>query len=272
MTLLVALALAVIQGLTEYLPISSSGHLRLFGAWFGLSEPQTLFDVLLHAGTLAATLVFYRKELGSIAVGLWSWLTRRASLADAPFARLGLLVALGSVPTAALGLLFGHWVEYNLSAPAVVGALLLVNGAMLWSTKARLAHAGEGRGLKEVSPRDVLIIGLVQGVAILRGISRSGSTISAGLLLGLSKEAAAAVSFLMSLPAVGGALLLLSLEGGGGAPLGATLVVSGVLVSFVVGLSALTFLVRVIRAGKLYAFAPYCWAVGLVALCVEFFK
>lgn len=266
MTFAIVLVLAAVQGLTEFLPISSSGHLRLAAAWFGVSDPQTLVDVVLHGGTLVATLWFFRAEVLGILRGLLS--LARGQSNDR--ARLGGLVVLGTIPTGAIGLGLSSWSEVHFSSVTAVGALLIVNGFILWTTKGRGSAQG-ARALNELTWRDALIIGTVQGLAVLRGISRSGSTIAVALSLGIERSAAAAFSFLLSLPAISAALALLLVEWrsappGDAAGVGADVLLVGTVASAVVGLVALRWLVALVDRGHFYRFAPYCWILGGAAI------
>ena len=264
MTLALALLLALIQGLTEFLPVSSSGHLKLFESWFGLGEPQTLFDVLLHFGTLGATLVFYRVEVGRIFTGLYRVAARKTRLSDDTYARLGLLVALGTLPTGIIGAVLGPRFEESATI-VTVGTLLLVNGGLLMLSRGRGASLG-ARGPGGLRVSDALILGTVQGLAVLRGISRSGSTITAALLLGVNREAAAAFSFLLSIPAILGALVLKSRDLGHLDTTAAVIYAAATLVSAIVGYLALMGLTHIVKRGQLHRFAWYCWALGAGAL------
>jgi undecaprenyl-diphosphatase len=264
----VALFLAVVQGLTEFLPISSSGHLRLFQAWFGIAEPQTLFDVLLHAGTLGATIFIFRVEVWRILTSLARVASGRAALSSEEGARLGLLVAAGSVPTGLIGATLGPVFEESLTSVPIVGGILLVNGFVLASTRWLPADSAS-RGPGELRLRDALIIGTVQGFAVLRGISRSGSTITCALWLGARRDTAGVFSFLLSIPAILGALafeLRHGLEPAGGQAPNLAVLALAACASAMVGGFALVFLMRVVKRGGLHHFAPYCWAVGAAAL------
>lgn len=252
-----ALLLGVVQGLTEFLPISSSGHLRLMGAVFGVTDPQTLFDVCVHGGTLVAVMAFYRREVLAILKSLLrpSW--------DDPDFRLGMFVLLGTVPAGVVGIGLGDFLESQLASPLTVCAFLIANGFILWMAR---NAPDPGRGLETLTARDAITIGLAQCVAILRGISRSGSTIVAGMRLGLGREAAAAFSFLLSIPAIGGALLLegrkVALDGS----VDWTPYLLGTVAAGISGYLALTLLVRLIKRGQLHQFAWYCWALGSAGL------
>ncbi|MGD8541064.1 MAG: undecaprenyl-diphosphate phosphatase [Desulfobacteraceae bacterium] len=267
-----AVTLGVVQGLTEFLPVSSSGHLVLFQNLFGFTEPELLFDISLHVGTLLAIcLVFYR-ELGSLLTTLLRlpWLLKAAGGLRPLFAqnqdvRLVALIVLGSIPTAFLGLIFHRVADRIFGSVGIVGAMLLITGTLLWLTR---RPAGRSRLLPQVHTRDALTIGLVQGMAILPGISRSGSTICAALFLGIDRELAGRYSFLLSIPAIIGALAL-GLEGyRADASVPVAMMLLGGATAAVTGYAALRLLLWVVQRGRLHRFAPYCWAVGLAALAV----
>lgn len=266
MWVMVTLA-ALIQGLTEFLPVSSSGHLRLLQHWFDISEPQTFFDLCLHVGTLFAVVVFYRERLLKIVKAIFARLRPGSSQEETGFeVRLfGLLVA-GTIPTGIIGVALGNVFETHLSSIFWVGVFLGVTGLILWWTRGK--EDGE-KTLRELSFRDALIVGTVQGFAVLRGISRSGSTIAMGVGLGLRREDAAELSFLLSIPAILGAVTLKGLEliqEGTVLSMSGTAILLGTLLSGVVGYLALRLLLKVIDKGNLYRFAPYCWAMSALAL------
>ena len=273
MTLTEAVILGVVQGLTEFLPVSSSGHLVLFQHLLGLKEPLLAFDISVHVGTLVAVLIYFYRDIVAILKALRKWFavlpdTRAAAglLATDREIRMAWLIVIGSVPTAILGLLFKEIAETLFASVSIVGVTLLITGAVLWGTR---WLSEDGHGIRRLSVKNSLVIGTVQGLAIIPGISRSGSTIAAGLFLGLDRETAARFSFLLSIPAVAGAGLLGAggLLGQGKLPL-ATIAV-GTLVSCAVGYASLKLLVWMVRRGRLHYFAPYCGAVGLLALIVS---
>jgi undecaprenyl-diphosphatase len=251
----------LVQGLTEFLPVSSSAHLVFVQSVFGLKEPQVFFDVVLHLGTLLAVIVFFRSEILRIAKDLPMGLKggREASKST----RLLLWIILASIPTGLMGFLLKSWFESLFSRPKAVGAMLLITGSALWVTRYRKR---EGRALERMRWTDALVIGIAQGVAIIPGISRSGATISSGLFLGLERELSGRFSFLLSIPAILGATLLefRKIE----SPSGGWALLAGAAVAFAVGLAALKVLMRIIRKGKLFNFAYYCWAMGMVMIIV----
>ncbi len=268
-----AAVLGVVQGLTEFLPVSSSGHLVIGQHLFGLTEPELLFDVSLHIGTLLAVLVVFSKEIGAIlqalfrlpglAAGAGGW--RAAVRKNEPLQTAVLIVA-GSVPTAIIGLGFQKVADRLFSSVTMVGLMLLVTGAILWATR------GRSQGAKTVSSmtvKDALVIGLLQGLAIVPGISRSGATISAALFLGVQRDTAGRFSFLLSLPAIAGALLLEVTKGAAsGVPV--SMLLLGGAVAAVTGWIALVVLLRIVKKGHLHRFAPYCWALGAAVLIWRF--
>lgn len=269
MSLLLVTALASLQGLSEFLPVSSSGHLRLLGAAFGLAEPQTFTDVMLHLGTLVAVLAVYGRDVLRLATGTLRVVAGRSrGREDTDALRLLLWLVLASIPAALLGVLGGDWMEAHLASPWLVGIFLGANGLVLFVAGRNTSPEEGGRPLSGIGWRLALLIGLAQAFALLRGVSRSGVTISAALLLGVRREDAARFSFLLSLPAVGGAAVL-EMRGAlaGAAPMPATeVLVTGVVVAALVGWLALRLLLRFVRSGRLRPFAWYCWVLGLVAV------
>jgi undecaprenyl-diphosphatase len=263
--LMLAIILGAIQGLGEFLPISSSGHLILAQALFGLPEPELAFDVVLHLGTLAAVFIFYRRPVGRLfrelkylPGALVSPALLAARYEERPDFRFGLLILVGSLPTAVIGLLMKDLVAG--ATVQSVGLALLATGVLLRLTGRR----GEG-GRSRLTHRDALIIGLVQGLAVTPGLSRSGWTIGAGLWLGLDRETAARYSFLLSVPAVLGAAIL-ELRGDPVSHFAPGDFLAGFAAAALCGGLALTALTRLLKSGSFGLFAWWCWAVGGAAL------
>lgn len=270
MDLVQASWLGVVQGLTEFLPVSSSGHLVIFQHLFGLTEPALAFDISVHIGTLAAVLFYFRKDLWRIAAALIRMPEHLAAgegfgtlAATDPALRMALLIVAGSIPTAVLGLAFKAMAEQLFSSVPLVGTALLVTAALLWTTQRRKEKHAD---ILQVSLATAVVIGLVQGLAIVPGISRSGSTIAVGILMGLDRETAARFSFLLCIPAVAGAGLLGAGDLAGPEAIPLTVVAVGTLISALVGYGALRFLVYIVGRGNLHRFAPYCAVVGIAAL------
>lgn len=249
--LLQVLVLAVVQGITEFLPISSDGHLAVVMALFEqmgqpVSEDALGVTILLHAGTLAAIVVFFWKRI-------WRLLGEDRRV-------IGLLIV-GTLPAVVIGLLAKKFFAEQLGSALLTGPMLILNGLMLWWASRRTPGETD---YPAASFRQAALIGLAQATAILPGISRSGTTISTALATGLRRDAAANFSFLLALPAVGGACLLelidAAQEGGLAIPLGQA--AAGVVCSFVVGLLALGWLMNWLQRGKLIYFAWWCLAMG----------
>jgi undecaprenyl-diphosphatase len=264
-----AIVLGIVQGLTEFLPVSSSGHLVLFQHLFGLTEPALAFDVAVHVGTLAAVLVFFRRDVTAMGKAVCRftgrWIGRRADPGQIwreEDLRLAALIVIGSIPTAVIGLLFHEIADRLFASVRLVGLALWVTTGLLLATRWSPARQ---RSVMEFGVLSALAIGTLQGVAIIPGISRSGATIALGLLLGIGRDTAARFSFLLSIPAVCGAALLAARDLAEGA-VPAGLVALGTSVSALVGYSALWMLVLIVRRGRMHLFAPYCALVGLAAL------
>ncbi len=266
MNWLEALVLAVVQGLTEFLPVSSSGHLVLAQTFFGV-EPSSAFvyDIVLHLGTALAALLFYRRDVAAVLRGLLP--PFRQAPAELRKARLLLaLLAAATVPTALIGLSFKDFFESLFASPtAVIGALAVTGLFLIASSRLPAASAP----LEGAPWWKAALVGVAQGIAIVPGISRSGSTIVAGLAVGLRREDAVRFSFLLSLPAIcGAALLELRHSPAESAGIPIPIAIAGFAVAAATGLLAILFVLRWTRAGKLWQFGLYCWAVAGIAAAV----
>jgi undecaprenyl-diphosphatase len=264
-----ATILGIVQGLTEFLPVSSSGHLVFFQNLLGFKEPELLLDTSLHLGTLLAVCIYFRSDLRKMVSGTWGYISGRMGVQGTgpqheSHAALTWWVIVGTFPTGLIGVFFRHPLEALFGSVSLVAVMLLVTGGIL--TLTRLAPH-ESRGGRKLGYMAALIIGTIQGLAIIPGISRSGTTITCGLLLGLEREAAGRYSFLLSIPAILGALVL-QLHGADIVRVGVWPLLSGFALSALTGLLALKVLMGMVRKGHLAYFAPYCWALGLVVLLV----
>ena len=254
-----AMLLGVVQGVTEFLPVSSSGHLVLFQQWLPVAGDPIAFDLALHLGTLIPVLWVYRTDLVGVVkdatVGTGAYLVR-------PGVRLLVLIAAATLPTAVIGLSLEDVFERLFHNPRAVGVAFAITGTVLWATGRVKQGTTKASGLPV---HHAIAIGLAQGFAITPGISRSGSTIAAGLFLGMDREAAARFSFLLSVPAIAGACVLklgdMSLDGTSLGPIAV-----GVLSSAVSGYLALTLLIRLVRKGDFRNFAYYLWPLAVFAL------
>ena len=249
----------MVQGLTEFLPVSSSGHLVFFQSLLGLKEPPIFFDVMLHLGTLLAVVIYFGTDIRKIIEGIGSTLRKKEENREG--AKLFLWIILATIPTGLMGILFKDWFESFFSKPKLVGGMLLITGLVLWLT--RFAKK-EGKLLRRMRWFEAILIGIAQGVAIIPGISRSGATISMGLFCGLDRELSGKFSFLLSIPAILGATLLEYKKIGTVSDLGTVLI--GTAVAFGVGILALTFLMKIIKIGKLYNFSYYCCGMGILMI------
>ncbi len=265
-----AILLGAVQGLTEFLPISSSGHLVLFQQLLGFRQPEILFDVCLHVGTLAAICVVFFKDIVQILTTVLRLRSKSSAAGGLPnlyrtdeTVRIAALIVIGSLPTAVLGLLFHQFAERIFASVALVGVMLLVTGCLLWFTRRAVGHS---RPVLRLTAKDALLVGLAQGMAVLPGISRSGATISAALYVGVDRDTAGRYSFLLSIPAILGALVLEADASISQANIPVGIMVVGATAAAVIGYAALRILLFVVHRGKLYRFAPYCWLAGATAL------
>lgn len=251
-----AILLGIIQGATEFLPVSSSGHLVL--AQFLLDDfrqPGVLFDVLLHVGTMVAVVLYFRRDLLDLISSLW----RRDQQAVHERSTLGMLL-IASLPTAVIGLSFKDFFEGLFDRPDLVCVMLLVTGSLLWvAQKLRYRQTPRVR----LTILDALIVGTAQGAAIIPGISRSGATIASLLLRGIDGEAAARFSFLLALPAVFGAALLSLKDLERVNTTDVLPYLAGTTAAMLTGLLCIHLLLIVVRNQRLHWFAAYCWAIGL---------
>lgn len=263
MTLAQGTILGLLQGLTEFLPVSSSGHLVIVQHYLGLRHPLLLFDIVLHTATLAAVLFYFRRDIVSIVMSLARFTQKEPQ--QILQRRLFYLLLLGSIPIALVGGLFRGVVENLFANVPLASLLLLVTGTLLWTSE-RVAHSN--KGIEKVVIVDTLLIGVMQAVSILPGISRSGATISAGFFRGTSKEFAFRYSFLLSIPAILGALFIEAkravLEQSlPGEPLPW---LTGSIAAFLIGLFSLVVLKKALLGRRLSWFSYYCWALGGVSL------
>ncbi len=254
MDYLQAIVLGIIQGVTEWLPVSSSGHLALLQHLFGVSPP-IIFDIMLHIGTLAAVTVYLRKDIIALIKGFLTFDRNNEQF------RLCLLIALASVPTALIGFGLKDFFASMFGDVIYVGAALIITGLLLFLTR-------NAAGSKAPDTKSALLMGIAQGCAVAPGISRSGSTISLGLLLGLDKEKAARFSFLMFIPAIVGATIFEAKEITSlGADFGPA--VAGTMAAAIVGYLAIGFLLDLIRKNRFSIFSYYCLALGFLTVVLS---
>lgn len=264
MNWLEALVLGIIQGLTEFLPVSSSGHLQIFNAILGVEGEENLtFAVAVHAATVCSTIVVLRKEIAALLAGLFRFRWNEETMYIAK-------IVVSMIPVGIVGFFFKDYVE------SLFGSGLMVVGGALLLTSVLLAFAyyAKPRVRSVISFRDAFIIGLAQACAVIPGLSRSGSTIATGILLGDNKENVAKFSFLMVLiPILGEAFLDLMKGNFGQAESGiSTLSLAvGFLAAFISGFIACSWMLNLVKKGKLIWFAVYCFIVGVIVLSVDLF-
>ena len=262
--LIKTIILGVIQGLTEWLPISSTGHLKLAEHFLGLNVP-ILFDITLHIGTLVVIFLFFRQDINNIlsAFVRFDFKTEHGKLIP--------LIIVGTIPTISIGLVFGEPIESVFQSPLPIAIAFIICGIVLYSAK-----TGKEK-TSNISYSTALIIGIAQGIAIIPGISRSGATIATALLLGVKREKAFTFSFLLSIPAITGALastLCTQFDKLTTVGLGWAEIFAGMAVAVFVGYFALKILWKVLTKQRFHFFASYCWLLGaaLILLNLGFFQ
>jgi undecaprenyl-diphosphatase len=266
-SLLEEIVLGIVQGLTEFLPISSTAHLRIVPAFMGWDDPGAAFTAVTQLGTMAAVLLYFREDLVRIARA-WLASLRDPSRRRELDARLGWYIILGTVPIGIFGVLFKDQIESGARDLYLIGTALIVLGLVLLLAE-RVGR--RDRGMEQVETRDGFAIGMAQALALVPGVSRSGATITAGLFMGLEREAAARFSFLLSIPAVvlAGALELgsiLSGEEGEGGSLGGLAIAT--FLAFVVGYASIAFLLRFLTTHSTVVFVVYRVVLGTLVLAL----
>jgi len=267
MSITQSLLLGILQGFTEFLPISSSGHLVILQHYMGIRESAVFFDVLLHIGTLAAVVIFFREDIFFMLLSLINFRSQNKKFSS--YRRIILAIVLGTIPTGILGLILNNVKDFLFQGTTFPAIMLLFTGGFL---KLGERYSTNPKGRKKVGIADALLIGLMQGVAVIPGVSRSGVTISSGLMRGLERELAFQYSFFLFIPATIGALILESRELSSlSLALEAPFLV-GTLTAFITGIIALAILKKILKERKLSIFSWYCWALGGGLLLLEGIK
>lgn len=255
-----AIILGIIQGITEWLPISSSGHLVLAQQFFGLTVPL-IFDILLHLGSLIVILIFFRKEIKELIIGLIKWQKKQVAIT--------LYLLIGTIPIALVGYFLQDKIAIAFQSLTMVGVGLLFTSLLLFLSRFRINKKTEERkspNKQKITWQKALVMGLFQSIALIPGVSRSGSTISSGLILGIKREEAARFSFLLFIPAIIGALILelpnfVLTES-------INIYIIGTVVSAIVGFFSLGLLMRIIKNNKFHWFSIYCFILGIIILII----
>jgi len=264
MDALQAIVLGIVQGLTEFLPISSTGHLRIVPAFLGWEDPGTAFTAVIQLGTMAAVVLYFRHDLWNIGR---SWLR---SLHDKEErkqldARMGWFILLGTIPICIFGVAFSHQIENGARDLYLIGSALILLGLLLMTADRVGSHE---RGVETLTLRDAMAIGCAQAVALIPGVSRSGATLTAGLFLGLDRAAAARYSFLLSVPAVvlSGLFELRDVGEGGGAGAGPTII--AIVLAFITGYASIAFLLRFLSRHPVTVFVVYRVVLGVIVIAL----
>ncbi|MET7297773.1 undecaprenyl-diphosphate phosphatase [Embleya sp. NPDC005575] len=257
-----AVVLGLVQGLTEFLPISSSAHLRIVSAFAGWEDPGSAFTAVTQIGTETAVLIYFRKDIGNI-VTTWVKSLYTPSLRGELDARMGWYIIVGTLPIGVLGLVFQDTIETTFRDLRLIGTTLIVFGLILLFAD-RMAL--NNRGMDKLNGKESLIYGFAQSLALIPGVSRSGGTVTAGLLMGYRREVAARYSFLLAIPAVlaSGGLELFKIGEGPAPAWGPTILAT--VVAFVVGYAAIAWFLKYISTHSFTVFVAYRVALGLVVL------
>jgi len=258
MNLLQAIILGIVQGLTEFLPISSSGHLVLMQKIFGITEPTLIFDTSVHLGTLLAVFAVFKDDI--------------ISILKKPFQKLTWLLLAGTIPTAIIGLAFKDSFEQMFHTGSTLGFEFIITGAvLLWSSMLKSGH----KRVKETSYFDAVFIGIMQGIAIMPAISRSGLTISGALFRKLDRNFAARFSFLLSIPAIIGATVfqvkdIMEVGSGTGFGIGMGVLFTGAVAAALAGYVSIKYMLQVLKSGKLKYFAYYVLVLGIFVILDQY--
>ena len=277
MTYFKAIILGLVQGLAEFLPISSSGHLALLQGLFGIEgESVLLFAVLLHVGTLVSVFICYWKDISELVVELFITIKdiftgKGLRLNERPVRKLGVMIIVATIPTAVIGVLFNDLFESFYSSFVAIGTGFIVTGVLMFLAE-RMGSAD--RGIEQMNFRNALFIGILQGVAICPGVSRSGSTLIGGLTTGLRREFAVKFAFLISIPSILGSVVL-EVPDAVKAGLDTAIigpVAAGMVVAAVSGIIAIKGMIKIVSGKKLSYFSYYVWILGVITIALGVFS
>jgi undecaprenyl-diphosphatase len=262
-----AIVLGITQGLTEFLPISSTAHLRIVPAFAGWEDPGAAFTAVVQLGTMAAVVIYFRRDLWRIGQA-WLRSLRDREVRQTLDARLGWYIVIGTIPIGIFGLIFKDQIESGARDLYLIGSALIVLGLLLLASEEAARH---DRPLERITRRDGVLIGLAQALALVPGVSRSGATLTAGLFLGFDRPSAARFSFLLSVPAVvlSGLFEFVSIVDGSEdthAGLGALAIAT--LMAFVVGYASIAWLLRYLTRHSTLVFVVYRVALGVLVLAL----
>ena len=275
MDIIQALILGIVQGLTEFLPVSSSAHLVFVPYIIGTTS-SLAYDTLLHIGTLVAVVAYFWNDIINMLKSFFSSLLDiprgrfRKGIQEDQFKKLAWFVIIGTIPAGLAGILFKSSFESLFNSVPIVGVFLIVTGFLLWGSERVSQKISNKTNLKEMSLKNSIIIGIAQAFAIAPGISRSGATISTGLFLGVERELAARYSFLLSIPAILGAALVQAKDIGSLVDISSIAAIAGFIAAIISGYLAVKFMLKLIKEKNLLPFAYYCWIIGPLAIILGF--
>ncbi len=271
MDIIQALILGIVQGLTEFLPISSSGHLVFMHELTGIT-PDLAFDTLLHVGSLLAVILYFRNDIVHMIKSFFSSLRDipkgkfKEGLKEDQFKKMAWFILIGTIPAALAGILLEDFFESLFSNLTAVSFFLIITGFLLWGSEMVSRKTPEKTSLKEMTVKNSIVMGIAQACAIAPGISRSGATISSGLFLGMQRELTARFSFLLSIPAILGAAIVQINDIGSGFDTNTGFYIVGFVAAAISGYIAIKLMLKLIKERNLLIFAYYCWIVGASVL------
>lgn len=275
MDIIQALILGIVQGLTEFLPVSSSAHLVFVPYIIGTTS-SLAYDTLLHMGTLLAVVAYFWNDIINMIKSFFSSLLDiprgqfRQGLQEDQFKKLAWFVIIGTIPAGLAGILFKSSFESLFNSVPIVGVFLIITGFLLWGSEKMSRRISHKTSLKEMNFKNSIIIGIAQAFAIAPGISRSGATISAGLFLGVDRELAARYSFLLSIPAILGAALVQVKDISSIMDISSVAAIAGFIAAIITGYLAIKFMLKLIKEKDLLPFAYYCWIIGPLAIILGY--
>ena len=274
MDILQGIIIGIVQGLTEFLPVSSSAHLIFAQEFLGVNQPGIAFDVLLHLGTLIAVISYFFKDIIEMIKAFFGSILDifkgkfKEGFKEDPYKKLAWMVIIGTIPVGIMGILFKSEIEAIFSSLTIPALFLLITGVLLYVSQR--VNVGQ-KDIKDSSIKEAILVGIGQACALIPGLSRSGTTIATGLLIGLDKEFAAKFSFLLAIPAIMGATLVHLKDIGAGFDANLISYVLGFLAALISGYLAISILLKLIKEKSLDIFAFYCWIVGAIILVYSLF-
>ena len=274
MDIIQAIILGIVQGLTEFLPVSSSAHL-VFVPEILKVQSSLVFDTILHVGSLVAVIIYFWKDIIHMLKSFFSSLMDiprrqfRKGIKEDKFKKLAWFVIIGTIPAGLAGILLKDFFEGLFNDVFIVGFFLIITGFLLWGSEMMSRRVNNKTSLKEMSVKSSILIGIAQAFAIAPGISRSGATISAGLFLGIERELAARYSFLLSIPAILGAALV-QVKDISSIDVSTTVFIAGFIAAAITGYIAIKIVLKLIQEKNLLIFAYYCWIIGPIAMILAY--